>query len=124
MIEPTTLPIFDELEPYLLFPEKSKLNLTRFLTGIKIITVKEAKMNKKILSKDKEFTIVLKGLRSEFRTFGEGLSALRAKVEAIFEMTGKNTEDTTFIKTDLRIIKNDLKGFDKRVSALEESAAK
>ena len=79
---------------------------------------------KKEYNKDREFGVILEKIHSEFKAFGDGLSALRAKVDAIFEMTGKNTEDIAFIKTDLRIIKNDLKGFEKRISSLEETVHK
>lgn len=89
-----------------------------------------------------EFTVVLEGLRSDFRIFGEGLSALREKVDAlwekvetleikvdtlqvkvdtlqakvngIFEMTGRNTEDIASIKIDL-------KAFSKRITLLEQN---
>ena len=73
------------------------------------------------LNREREFTVVLEALHSDFRVFGEGLSALREKVAGIFEMTGKNTEDIAFIKTDIRIIRNDLKVFEKRMSLLEET---
>ena len=73
------------------------------------------------LNREREFTVVLEALHSDFRVFGEGLSALREKVAGIFEMTGKNTEDIAFIKTDIRIIRNDLKVFEKRISLLEET---
>jgi len=69
--------------------------------------------------KEREFTVILEELRSEFRAYGEGLSALREKVDGIFEMTGKNTEDISTIRIDIRVIKNDMKMFDKRLSMLE-----
>ena len=87
------------------------------------------------LNREREFTVVLEGLRSDFRIFGESLSALRDKVDGlsdradmlsekvselsykvdgIFEMTGKNVED-------IHIIKTDFKKFDKRISLLEQN---
>jgi len=73
------------------------------------------------LNRDREFSVILEALRSDFRIFGEGLSALREKAAGIFEMTGKNTEDIAFIKTDIHIIRTDLKVFEKRISLLEET---
>ncbi|MEK6732338.1 MAG: hypothetical protein AABY55_01815 [Candidatus Omnitrophota bacterium] len=94
------------------------------------------------LNREREFTVVLEALHSDFRVFGEGLSALREKVgglsekvdvltlmvgiltkrvdrlsdkvDGIFEMTGRNTEDIHSIKTDL-------KKFYKRMTLLEQN---
>ena len=40
-------------------------------------------MKKKEFNKDREFSVVLEGLRSDFRIFGEGLTMLREKVGSI-----------------------------------------
>jgi hypothetical protein len=79
-------------------------------------------------NREREFSVILEGLRSDFRVYGEGLSDLREKVvklsdkvDGIFEMTGKNTEDISFIKTDIRAIRNDLKIFNKRITLLEKT---
>ena len=87
------------------------------------------------LNREREFTVVLESLHSDFRIFGKGLSALRDKVDGlsdrvdmlsekvselsykvdgIFEMTGKNVED-------IQIIKTDFKKFDKRITLLEQN---
>ena len=78
------------------------------------------KNKKSDLNKDRRFTVLLEALRSEFRIFGESLLALREKVNSIFEMTGKNTEDISDIKTDIHVIKSDIKTFNKRISLIEE----
>jgi peptidoglycan hydrolase CwlO-like protein len=85
---------------------------------------KESGKSESSFSREREFAVVLEQLHSDFRTFGEGLSSLRSKVDAIFEMAGKNTEDLTLIKADLRILKTDLKAFGKRISSLEETIHK
>ena len=87
------------------------------------------------LNRDREFAVILESIHSDFRIFGEGLSAIQEKVgglsgkvgslsdkvDGIFEMTGKNTENIAFIKTDIRIIRTDLKAFEKRTSLLEQN---
>ena len=78
-----------------------------------------------------EVAVLVEALRSEFRVFGEGLKAIKERVDSLFNQTGKLTEDVFMIKTDVRIIKTDiaeiknaLKGQDKRISHLEEICPK
>lgn len=95
----------------------------------------------------REVAVLIEELRSQFRVFGEGQSALRDKVDTIMGMVAKNCEDIVMlnmrtdgiktdinkingklvqieediriIKNDIRSIKEDIKTFDKRISHLE-----
>ena len=89
---------------------------------------------KKKTAKDKttmtarEVAVLIEDLRSQFKVFGEGLDAVKAKVDSLFDQVGKLTEDVFVIKTDVRIIKADiaeiketLKSHEKRLAQLETS---
>ena len=101
------------------------------------------------LNREREFTVVLEALHSDFRVFGEGLSALREKVDGLSEKVGVLTErvdvltlrvdmltkrvdrlsdklDGIFEMTgrnteDIHSIKTDLKKFNKRMALLEQN---
>ena len=74
----------------------------------------------------REVAVLIEDLRSQFRAFGEKLSAVSNKVDMTYEEVGRQKEDISFIKTDIRIIKTDiaeiketLKGHEKRIAHLE-----
>lgn len=83
--------------------------------------------------KDREFTVILEDLKSQFRVFGEGLEGLDNKVDDIIEMTGKNTENIEIMKSDIAFIKTELRKFvrveefetlERRVALLEKKLAR
>lgn len=53
-------------------------------------------------------TVLLEGLRSDFKVFGESLVAVREKGDATFEAVGKLQEDVTELKTDVSVLKTDM----------------
>ena len=95
----------------------------------------------------REVAVLLEDLRSQFRTFGEGLEEIRGRlagveaevrafsdfttfqklvservrddVSSLTAMGRKMTADIAAIRDDLRSIKSELKGFDTRLTAVE-----
>jgi septation ring formation regulator EzrA len=74
----------------------------------------------------REVGVLIEDLKSQFRTFGEDLSAVKQKVDAIFEEQGRQKEtiflikaDINAIKTILAEIKNSLKDHEQRLAHLE-----
>lgn len=68
------------------------------------------------MSKDKDkekeirnqFTVVLEGLRDDFKMFGENLEGVREKGEATFEKVGQLSEDVGELKQDMAVVKKDV----------------
>ena len=106
---------------------------------------------KKETNKDKttmtarEVAVLVEDFRSQFRIFGEDLSTVKQRVETIFEEQGRIKEAIFIIKADINVIKSDIKEIkarldriegdvkvikedlkvsDRRISRLEETAAK
>ena len=52
--------------------------------------------------------ILLEGLKSDFKIFGESLAAVREKGEATFEEVGYLREDVNVLKTDVAELKTDV----------------
>ncbi len=52
--------------------------------------------------------VVLEGLRSDFKVFGESLSAVREKGEATFKAVGRLQEDVSVLKSDIQMVKEEL----------------
>ena len=63
--------------------------------------------NKDEISKD-HVAILLEGLKSDFKIFGESLAAVREKGEATFEEVGYLREDVNVLKTDVAELKTDV----------------
>jgi len=63
--------------------------------------------NKDEISKD-HVAILLEGLKSDFKIFGESLAAVREKGEATFEEVGHLREDVNVLKTDVAELKTDV----------------
>lgn len=57
---------------------------------------------------DNYVAILLEGLKSDFKVFGEELSAVRQKGDATFEAVGRLQEDVSVLKTDVSILKTDV----------------
>ena len=72
-------------------------------------------------SREREFTVVLEDLRSQFRVFGEEQSAIKEDLHTVKEKVGQLVEDMFVVKTKLDqcATKKDLEVFDKRLTALE-----
>ena len=68
----------------------------------------------------REFTVVLEGIRSEFKLFAEDLGFLKNKVNMIFEKVGQQEEQIYFIRTDIRILKEDVRTLKEDVGTLKE----
>jgi hypothetical protein len=51
-------------------------------------------------------------LHSKFRVFGEGLSAVREKVDTTFDLVGEMKQDIEIVKMDIAFIKTELRMMD------------
>ena len=76
----------------------------------------------------REVAVIIENFQSQFRTFGEGMDAMRAKLNSTFDHVGRLTEDMFVVKTDIRIMKNDiaeikvlLRDHDSRLTKLESA---
>lgn len=70
-------------------------------------------------SKDREFSVILEGLRSDFRVFGEGLSGLQDRVGAVErEVSGMSQ----FLQAYVDLHDNRLNNHEHRIVALEHPA--
>ena len=74
--------------------------------------------------------VLLEKLRSEFRTFGDGLSAIRDKLNSTFNQVGRNTETLgrvedrlTAVESDVSVLKEDVAGLKSDVGVLKEDVA-
>ena len=79
----------------------------------------DKKLNKKSFTTT-QVGVLVEELRSEFRVFGDELSAVKAQGKNTNIQVGKLTEEITVIKTDIRFIKEDIKILKKDVSVLKE----
>lgn len=68
----------------------------------------------------REVAVLIEELRGQFRIFGENLSAVKSKVEAIFEEQGRQKEEIFIIKTDINVIKTEIKEIKARLDRVEE----
>lgn len=73
-------------------------------------------------TKRDQYTIVLEGLRSDFRVFGDGLQFLNEKFDkmdgrmgSLEQKVDSIVDDIQIIKTDLRIMKNKLVDHDEEL---------
>lgn len=83
-------------------------------------------MKSKEFSKDREFAVILEKIHTDMKMIIEDLGSVKKKVEAIFDEQGRQREDISIIKAELKFIKNDiaeikvtLKDHAKRLSQLE-----
>lgn len=72
----------------------------------------------------KEFTatevvMILERMEKQFRVFGEVQDALKNRVDAMFEMVGKNTEDIEMIMLDITGMKLDIAGMKLDISSIK-----
>ncbi|MBI4357827.1 MAG: hypothetical protein HY584_00885 [Candidatus Omnitrophica bacterium] len=77
-------------------------------------------------SREREFKVILEDIQSQFRTFGEGLTDLRERMEHVEEIVPRveNIErDVAAIKFVIPTLatKKDLQAFEKRLTALEST---
>ena len=75
-------------------------------------------------SPEQRLSVILEELRSQFRTFGEGLTDVQEKASNISERLERVEEDTSIIKSAVSTIptlatKKDLEKLEKRLTALE-----
>ena len=75
-------------------------------------------------SRDREFTVILEDIRSQFRVFGEGLTDVQEKVADISERLERVEQDVTIIKSVITIIptlatKKDIEKLTERITTIE-----
>ena len=68
----------------------------------------------------REVAVLIEDLRSLFRIFGEDLSAVKNRVDTIFEEQGKLREEIFIIKVDINVIKGEIKEIKIRLDHLEK----
>ena len=57
---------------------------------------------------DNHVAVLLEGLKSDFKIFGESLTAVREKSDATFEAVGRLQEDVSVLKSDMQTVKEEL----------------
>ncbi|OGX10956.1 MAG: hypothetical protein A2351_04245 [Omnitrophica bacterium RIFOXYB12_FULL_50_7] len=72
-------------------------------------------------SREKEFTVVLEDIQSQFRVFGEGLGDVQNRLERIENRFGKVENDVAVIKSAIPIFSVQVSGHETRIIALEHS---
>ena len=77
---------------------------------------KPAKKSKSF-DKDREFTVVLEGLRRDFQVFGEDLVSVKEDVKVLKEDVKILKEDVSILKTDVSILKIKVDVIGKELSA-------
>ena len=70
-----------------------------------------------------EVAVLVEGLRSDFRVFGEDLSSVKKRLDMLFEELGKQKEDIFAIKTDIRIMKADIQKLKEDVGIIKIDVA-
>ena len=98
------------MSPWGTSPFLPKFILTRLSIWLKIALPmkKETKRNETTMTA-REVAVLVEDFRSQFRVFGEDLSAVKRKVDALFEEVSKQKEEIFIIKADINIIKGDIK---------------
>lgn len=88
--------------------------------------MKKENPNDKTTMTVREVAVLIEDLRSQFRVFGEDLTAIKNKLNAVSEQVGRQEESIFVIRTDINIIKRDiaeiketLKGHESRIARLE-----
>ena len=92
------------------------------LGGAMVRTRKLAK--RPVSSEARRTNVLLEKLRSEFRTFGEGLTAVRQKVESTFDQVGRNFEAIQRLNDRVTALEGRVVALDERVAALDGRLAK
>ena len=81
-------------------------------------------------SRDREFTVILEDLRSQFRVFGEGMEVMRTDLTDVRNRVGRIEVKVDHLEIEMVFVrkvlstvatKDDLKQFEKRVTILEAS---
>ncbi len=73
----------------------------------------------KEFDRDREFTVILEKIHSDFKIFGEDLSSLKKRMDMFFEELGKQKEQIVFIKADIRTLKTDVQTLKTDVQTLK-----
>ena len=82
---------------------------------------------KKRTAKDKttmtarEVAVLIEDLRGQFRVFGEGLDVIRSKLDATFEMAGKNFEGLNILERIVSRNSERLTSIEKKVDGNSEN---
>ena len=71
-----------------------------------------------------EVGVLIEGLRSQFRVFGEKLKTLEDKIDTTMGMVAKNTEDITFLKITGEGSKYELTKINGKLAQIESRLAK
>ena len=75
-------------------------------------------------NRDREFSVILERIHSDVKIIAEDVGSVKKRVDVIYDELGRQREDISFIKTDIREIKLILKSHDKRLTFLEAAATK
>ena len=59
-------------------------------------------------SREREFKVILEDLRSQFRTFGEGMDAMRSDVSTLKSDVSTLKSDVSILKSDVSILRSDV----------------
>ena len=79
------------------------------------------KEREKIRKEERDnLTIILEGLRSDFKMFGENLDMVREKGDATFEELGRVKLDVTTIKGEIVEIKGEIVEINNRLDNIEK----
>ena len=70
-------------------------------------------------NRERETGVILEGLRSDFRVFGENLDTVKSDLKATKTMVGKNTEDITMINMRLAVMDSRLGNVENRLGNVE-----
>ena len=80
---------------------------------------KEIKKDREF-SREREFTVVLEGLRSEFKTFGEGLNSVKNKLDATNGKVAQILEDATMFRLSMYAMKDDITKMNGKLAVMED----
>ena len=73
--------------------------------------------------RDREFGVILEGLHTKFNVFAEGQSAMKNKLDLLYNEFGRQKEEIFIIKTDVRVLKTDMKVVKADVAVLKTDVA-
>ena len=71
----------------------------------------------------REVAVLIEEFRSQFRTFGENLSVVKDKLDALYEDVSKQKEDIFVIKADVNLLKSDNKSIKADIAVMKRDLA-
>ena len=70
--------------------------------------IKRPAHNSDEFSRDREFSVILERIHSDFRIFGEDMQSVKADIKMLKETAGRQEESMFMMRADINVMKRDI----------------